>query len=305
MKFLLLQRQKRVIDLTPRNMQIVMVLSIFASELVVMLLLSEMPQLNRWVESLLDASILLLLLSPFYFLVYRPFWSERQRHERQISYLSGQLLTAAEEERRRVTHELHDQCGQTLTALQFGIQTVKRKLPEEAEECRSQVDRLIEVAAQLADELRRVTTQLRPSALDEFGLHLALRSLVKEYSESYPEIALEVRLFRETDLQERLAPAVEDALYRVCQEALTNIARYAAADQVTLRLSLHGRQIALLIEDNGRGFDLEEFWQKRSGFQGIGLLGMRERIRSLGGKFEVRSSPGQGTRIEALLPLLG
>lgn len=296
---------KRPIDLSPRSILVAMTLSIFAVELIVMLLLSELPPLSRWLESLLDATVLIVFLSPFYIFVYRPFWNERQQYERQISYLSRNLLTAAEEERKRVTHELHDECGQTLTALQFGIQTLKRRLPADAGDCSTQVDRLIEVAAQLGDELRKVTTQLRPSALDEFGLHIALRWLMQEFSESYPGVEMDVRLFRETDLEERLPSTVEDAIYRVCQEALTNVARYSLASKVQIRLMLVNSQVVLQIQDNGQGFDLNEFWKKKSGCQGIGLLGMRERTGNLHGSFGILSAPGEGTSIEAIFPLTG
>jgi len=290
--------------LSPRQLLVVIAVGIFIFEALIMLFLGSIPRFSREVEALIDSSVLLLLLTPLYYYVYRPFWEERQQYQRQIQYLSQQLLKATEEERKRITHELHDQCGQTMTALQFGMQALKKRLNNTGPEVTDQIDHLVGVTAQLAGEIRELTTRLRPAVLDELGLFAALRWQIEEFCGNFPDIKLKSRMFRESDLEQRLEPQVEDALYRICQEALTNIVRHARASEVTFRLWQENHFLFLSVADNGIGFDLDQCWLHHQGACGIGLLGMRERAANLGGTLQINSQPGKGTTIQVSFPML-
>lgn len=297
--------KKFILLINPRRLLLIMAAAIFLVETLVMLILSEMPPISRGWEALLDSTILLVLLAPFYLYIYRPFWEESQRQSRQIRYLSQQLLTATEAESKRVAHEIHDQCGQTLTALQFGLQTLKNKMPATNQPAQFQADHLVLMAAQLGNELRDLTTRLRPVVLDQVGLIAALTWQIETFEKNYPDINLTARLLRKTDLEQRLAPAGEDAIFRICQESLTNIARHASASVVLMRVTLENGSVELKIEDNGVGFDLDKCLDHENGECGFGLLGMRERALMGGGSFRVRTAPGQGTTILASFPLTG
>ena len=297
--------KKFILLISPRRLLLIMASAIFAVETLVMLILSEMPPLSRGWEALLDSTILLVLLVPFYLYIYRPFWEERQRQERRVRYLSQKLLTATEAESKRVAHEIHDQCGQTVTALQFGLQTLKNKLSAEDTATLAQADHLVQIAAQMSNEMRDLTTRLRPVVLDQIGLVAALSWQIETFRKNYPDIKLMARLLRKADLDQRLAPASEDALFRICQEALTNIARHAAASIVQVRLTLEQEGVELKIEDNGVGFDLDKCLDHEDGECGFGLLGMQERALMGEGSFHISTAPGQGTCILASFPLAG
>lgn len=297
--------RKFILLINPRRLLLIMAATIFLVETLVMLILSEMPPISRGWEALLDSTILLVLLVPFYLYIYRPFWEERQRQERQIRFLSQRLLTATEAESKRVAHEIHDQCGQTLTALQFGLQTLKNKIPATNQPSQAQADHLVLMAAQLGNELRDLTTRLRPVVLDQVGLVAALTWQIETFQKNYPDISITARLLRKADLEQRLASAGEDAIFRICQESLTNIARHASASVVLMCLTLENGSVELKIEDNGIGFDLDKCLDQEDGECGFGLLGMRERALMGGGTFRISTAPGEGTSIRASFPLTG
>ena len=290
------------LSVPPKMMLLIMAVAIFTAEVLVMVMLGMLDLEEYWVETLLDSTSLLLILTPVYLFFYRPFWVAQKQHEKQIQYLSQQLLKSAEEERKRITSELHDHSGQALTALQFGLQTLKRCMSKEDGDCNRLTDNLIEQTSQLSDDLRSFASRLRPETLDQLGLVSALEVEFKDFSSTYRHIELEHRLVRKEDLAGRLSGAKELAIYRVCQEALTNIVKYAEARQVKIELQLADQKIILQVEDDGVGFDVNKYWfNKRVG--GIGLLGMRERISQLKGRFTIDSAPGEGTLLTVELPL--
>ncbi len=296
--------KKFILLINPRILLIIMATAIFLVETLVMFILNEIPPVSRGLEALLDSTILLLLLTPFYLYIYRPFWEQRQRQERQIRSLSKQLLIATEVESKRIAHEIHDQCGQTLTALQFGLQTLKNKIPANDASSLAQTDYLVQVVAQMSEELRDLTTRLRPVVLDQVGLIAALTWQIETFEKNFSDINIKARLVRRADLAGKLDSNIEDAIFRICQEALTNIARHASATEVLLCLTLEGGRMELKIEDNGVGFELDKCLEHEDGECGFGLLGMRERALMGEGRFNISSAPGQGTRILASFPLL-
>jgi signal transduction histidine kinase len=200
------------------------------------------------------------------------------------------VVEAQELERRRLARELHDQTGQELTSVLLGLKAV-----EEAQSDAERVEALAAVREQVVETLhdvRRLAVELRPKALDDFGLVPALERLRDTFAEQTG-----MRVDLESRLRERLAADVETALYRIVQEALTNIVKHAQASAVSIVLARQGGVVTALIEDDGRGFSPD------GGGEGLGLLGMGERLALLGGKLKVESSPGSGTTIVAEVPL--
>ena len=200
------------------------------------------------------------------------------------------VVEAQELERRRLARELHDQTGQELTSVLLGLKAV-----EEARGDEERAEALAAVRTQVVETLhdvRRLAVELRPKALDDFGLVAALEHLRDTFSEQTG-----MRVDLEANVGDRLPSDVETALYRIVQEALTNIVKHAQARAVSIVLARSGHAITAVIEDDGRGFTTGD----RS--DGLGLLGMGERLALLGGKLKLESSPGAGTTIVAEVPL--
>jgi len=230
-----------------------------------------------------------------------PLWTaldvaQQRQAETDRSELQHRLSIAQEEERRRLSRDLHDQVGQTLTALILEIQAARAggQLPEAADERLKIVQHLAE---DLGRQLHNFATQLRPTALDDLGLEPALRQLVADW---------QVRTGIPTNFQttglaaERFPQATETALFCVVQEALTNIARHAAAQRVGVIVALRDGHAVVIVEDDGRGFDMQRAVPPSSGK--LGLIGMWERVTLAGGTLEIETHPNQGTTVYARIP---
>ena len=220
---------------------------------------------------------------------------EAQRREALRGELLKRVVAAQEAERQRVARELHDATGQSLTALGLGLSAVlnncQRREPEQVEQ---RVHELMDLNSTTLGELRHLIADLRPSHLDDLGLAATLRWYAKDLQ---PRVPFEIRV--EIAGQEQpLDSAVNTALFRVAQEALTNILKYAQARAAWIRLQYEAQAVTLQIEDNGVGFDV----QRVPGRSTWGLLGMQERAELLGGHFELRSYPGSGTRVQVTIP---
>jgi signal transduction histidine kinase len=287
--------------LTPLNLVLLMASAIFLCEVGVMYLLNSLPPLSHEYEAIIDSTILLTFLTPFYFLLYRPFWLEHKRSEEEIKYLTRKLLDSAEAERKKISHDLHDQCGQTLTAIQFRMNALRKSLPTHHLQQKEDVQEIVGLISLLGNELREVTSQLRPSMLDEIGLLPALKALVADFCKQYPSVSVseEYRLAG----QRNISADMEVAIYRVCQESLSNVIKYANASRVSVILETQAEKIVLRVEDNGVGFDAKNLTDTTRAGKGVGLLGLRERVSGLNGEFELISSPGKGTSITIDLPL--
>ncbi len=216
-------------------------------------------------------------------------------HDR-IQQLVQQVITAQEEERRRVARELHDEAGQALIGIKLNLQVLARKIPPELSELRAEADRLRQQVNDAAERLHALSGGLRPPTLDELGLEPALRRLASDFEQN---TSLLVHL-EAAELIARLPQPVEIVCYRIAQEALTNVARHADANQAWIALIQQESQLSLSIKDDGRGFDPASLHTRRDG---LGLLGMRERAAMLGGQLEIVSAPGQGTRLTITVPL--
>jgi len=230
-----------------------------------------------------------------------------QERETQLAELFRQLVNAQEGERQRIARELHDETGQKLTALALGLAAVETSLGNQgAAESRSLVHGLRDVTDQAITELRHIMSDLRPALLDDLGLAPALRSYVQQYTMRHPEINVTLSADRRiSPSARRLPPQYETTLFRVAQEALSNVARHAHAAHVTVALEQRADIVRLEISDNGVGFNPEA---ARPGADapgsGLGLVGMRERVTLVGGRWRIQSAPGQGTQVVVELPML-
>jgi PAS domain S-box-containing protein len=213
----------------------------------------------------------------------------RAEAERARSEFLGRLVFAQEDERRRIAREVHDQFGEQLTALALQIAALKA-WSGERDEWRSRVSSIEEIAQRLDRDVDQLVWQLRPTALDDLGLRAALANYVQDWS---ARVGVPATLHSSGLLDERLPADAETALYRIAQEALTNVAKHAQATNVEIILERRGNQVQLVVEDDGKG--LKSNAQGAGG--GFGLVGMRERAALVGATLEIESSPGAGTTI--------
>ncbi len=214
----------------------------------------------------------------------------------RLHWLSQQILQAQEEERARIARELHDEAAQWLTSLLIRQRLLIRTLPPEM---RPEVEEIQRMTATALEHLRRIALELRPAILDDLGLVEALRWQAEEFQK---KTGLSVTLQIQGHI-ERLSREIELTLYRVSQEALTNIARHAKATRVEMTLNCLGDHLELTISDNGIGFDPEVVRKSRP--RSLGLIGMAERLSLVGGTLEIESAPGKGTRVRARVPASG
>ena len=224
-------------------------------------------------------------------------YAELKDRDARRAELVKKLLSAQEDERRRIARELHDETCQTITALAVGLDTVRRAAsPEDAS---AKLEDARALASRTLDGLHRVIFDLRPSVLDDLGLVSAVRWWVARHLEP---LGVTARLEIE-NLEDRLPPAVEIPVFRAVQEALTNVLRHSGAKTVLIQMSRAAGTLSVEIEDDGRGFTPEDVATPSETGQGLGLLGMRERIEILGGTLTLDSSPGAGTHVAFTVPV--
>jgi signal transduction histidine kinase len=225
-------------------------------------------------------------------------YGELARHEKQLEDLVGKLLAAQEEERRHVAYEVHDGLAQVAVAAHQRLQAFAVRYPPVSEKARKDLDRILRLVQQTVEDSRRIIADLRPTVLDDFGLAVALRQEVEKLRGDGWLVDYEEQLG-----DERLPATMEISLYRIGQEALTNARKHAQTDRIRLELRRRGGTVSLEVRDWGRGFDAEASNGGAGPGERVGLSGMRERVSVLGGEFEVRSRPGEGTSVTAWLPL--
>lgn len=226
-------------------------------------------------------------------------YQELQRKEAISVELLREVISIQEEERKRISRGLHDETSQTLTGLAVGLETAVAALPPGADEVKAKLRELQSLAIKTLDEIHRVIYELRPTLLDDLGLIAA----VKWYAESHLEAA-GIKMYLETAGQERrLAPRVEIAVFRIVQEAITNIVRHARAESTCISLEFRESSVGIYIEDDGAGFTLDKVESSADRRRGLGLLGMKERVELFGGSLSLRSRPGQGTQLAVEIPL--
>ena len=226
-------------------------------------------------------------------------YEELRAGGRRLEVLSSRLVQLQEAERRGLARELHDEIGQSLTGLKLMIERGVRARHAGDQRglgpVQDDIDEALTLVNDLMTRVRDLSMNLRPAMLDDLGLLPALFWHLERYS---TQTGVRVD-FRHSGLDRRLPPQVETAAFRIVQEALTNVARHAAALEARVRIRVERRVLHLRIEDDGRGFDPERAMSGPSS----GLTGMRERARLLKGRLSIETSPGSGTRLAADLPL--
>jgi signal transduction histidine kinase len=244
----------------------------------------------------LGSALLLVVASMIYILRLerqtKARYLELARSRGELQQLSSRLVDAQESERRSISRELHDEIGQSLGALLVDLSRLSASLPPDRPEVKDQVDRMKSVAESSVQAVRNIALLLRPSMLDDLGLGPALEWQGREVSRR-SDIEVEVRA---ENVPGDLPPEYATTVYRLVQEALNNAVRHSGAKTAKVEVEQSGRRIRVRISDDGRGFD-----PKRT--RGLGILGMEERVKRLGGEFTVDSAPSRGTAIIAELPL--
>ena len=225
--------------------------------------------------------------------------TERKLAQDTLQTFSRQLIEAQEDERRRISRELHDQIGQILTAIKMNLHNVQRE--HQTSEISSYVKDNIETVDEALRLVRDLSVELRPPVLDDFGLVTALCWYVDRFTK---RTGLEVDVVIEiSDHNQRYSREVETACFRIAQEALTNIVRHARASQVVLQLVRHGNVLCLSIKDDGVGFDLASLRKRAPRAATLGLISMQERAHAAGGAIEIDSASSEGTEIRFSLNL--
>ena len=244
----------------------------------------------------LAGGLLLVIASMAYILRLERQTRGRYRELAQSRYelerLSSRLVDAQEEERRSISRELHDEVGQSLGALLVDLGRLSTNLPSDGLEIRERLDHMKSLAERTVGTVRDIALLLRPSMLDDLGLVAALEWQGREVSRrSEMEVAVESE-----NVSDDLPDEYKICIYRLVQEALNNAVRHSKARNARVRVATLGNHIAVEVSDDGRGFDPEHT-------RGLGILGMEERVKRLGGTLTVKSSPNQGALVKAELPL--
>jgi signal transduction histidine kinase len=228
---------------------------------------------------------------------YRELLEQSRQMQQQLRLLSRELLSAQEEERKRISRELHDEIAQTLTGINVrlaGLRVDARVGTRDLQEKIASTQQLVEKSV---DIVHRFARELRPTVLDDLGLIPALHSFMGSFA-ARTGVRARLKVFAGV---EALDTAKRTVLFRVAQEALTNVARHAQAGRVEVSIRKLADSVCMTIKDDGRSFQVERA-ARTGGNRHLGLLGMRERLEMVGGSFGVASAPGTGTTIEARLP---
>ncbi|MGZ8539616.1 MAG: PAS domain-containing sensor histidine kinase [Chitinophagaceae bacterium] len=213
----------------------------------------------------------------------------------ELRLLAAHLQSIREEERKRIGREIHDELGQQITAIKMDIAWIDKRITADNPLLKNKLHNVIQLLDGSNRSIRRILSELRPGVLDDRGLLESLDWLGRQLTEN---TGIPVKLTSdETEI--KLPESIATCIFRVCQEAFTNIIRYAGAHHVWISLSIHDDSITVKIEDDGKGFDPSAVQSNKS----FGILGMKERVLSLSGKFELLSTPGEGTKIMINLPV--
>jgi len=217
-----------------------------------------------------------------------------RKYAEKLRGLTWKLVNAQEEERQRLSRELHDEAGQALTALKISLELIYPDLPKNLDDVRTRVQEAIQLTGVTMERIRSLAHTLRPPALDALGLNRTIGDYCRSFAR---KTGLEIKY--QGQVLPKLPEEIQISFYRFLQEALTNIAKHAEAKNVSVELSYDQQVVSLFIEDDGRGFETSDYLDKGNG---IGLMGMKERIDLLGGRMDFQSTPGEGTLLVARVP---
>jgi signal transduction histidine kinase len=229
---------------------------------------------------------------------YSELLRQSDRLQEQLRRLSRQILSAQEDERKRISRELHDVIAQTLTGINIRLATLKKEALLSTKGLDRNIARTQRLVEKSVDIVHQFARELRPAVLDDLGLIPALHSFVKLFSQR-TRIHVHLKAFAGV---EQLDSDQRTILYRVAQEALTNVSRHAQASRVEVDIQKQAGGVCMKISDNGKSFQVEKTLNAK-GRKRLGLLGMKERLDMVGGRFEIESVSGKGTTVTAQIPL--
>jgi len=257
--------------------------------------LGDRDEVLRFILFLTEGSIISWLLD-----AQRRATDEIAHSREQLQALSDHLHTVRESEQKRIALEIHDELGQALTGVKMGVHWLSRQIAEKNgylkdSDISGKLDELLKTIDTTVLSIRRIATELRPSVLDDFGLVAAIEWQIQEF-ERMSGIPCD---FRSEIGEVEIDPEVSTAVFRIFQEALTNIARHSAASTVEVRLTIQADGLLLLVTDDGRGVEPEALRNKRS----LGILGMKERAKLVGGTVSLTTLTAGGTEVRLIVPL--
>jgi signal transduction histidine kinase len=295
---------------SPVRILAIMLISVFFAEAILLTsahLSGPVPVLG---EAFFDASALVVLLSPFfYFFLFRPLQmhiAERKAVEellresgKRIRSLSSHILTAQETERRRISRELHDELGQALALIKLKVRFIEQNLHQDRELLREECESIFWYLNQVIENVRRLSLDMSPVALEKLGLTESIRLLVDDFARAHAsvEVARDI-----TNIDRLFAEDADVIIYRIIQEALTNVARHAQAAHVLVAVEKREDNVLLVVEDDGKGFNAAQLATGMVDKRGLGLAIMAERARMLDGFIDIQSQEGKGTRITVSIP---
>jgi len=220
-----------------------------------------------------------------------------KQSEKNMRYLASQLLSAQEDERKRLSRELHDELGHALLALKLQVESVEEQLLPQQVTLKREAKKILEFINSTIEEVRRLYLDLSPGDLEDLGLSTALHSLIDDFSQLQKHIRWTIKL---DNLDGLFALSTQTAIYRIVQEALTNIGKHAKPKNVFLRIKREKQEVSFTIEDDGIGFDRHKVVNEK---RTLGLLTMEERVKILGGTFELWSQENRGAKISFIIPI--
>ncbi|NIM13597.1 MAG: PAS domain S-box protein [Candidatus Aminicenantes bacterium] len=219
--------------------------------------------------------------------------------EEMLRFLSTRLFEAHEQERSRLSKELHDQLGHDLVLFKSWLRSIEKKLEERQTLLKKECENTIAAVDEIIENVRRISRDLMPSILEDLGLVASIQWLVENFSDQH---AIQVTLDL-ADIDHLFSREAQINLYRIFQEILTNVSKHASATQVSVVVKEENGDITFRVRDNGKGFELSKVRERKFNTRGVGLTAMTERIHMLGGTFEVHSQPGEGTEIRIRVPI--
>ena len=222
-----------------------------------------------------------------------------QESERKLRHLASRLLSAQEDERKRLSRELHDELGHALLTLKLQIASVEEELSPEQISLKNEINKILKSVGSTIEEVRRLYLDLTPGDLEDLGLTVALRSLIEDFADLQKQIKWTIKI---GGLDGLFSLPIQTAIYRVVQEALTNIGKYASPAKVFVEIKRVNQGLSFVIKDDGIGFERDEVFNEE---KTLGLLAMEERVKILGGSFELWSRKNQGTKISFTIPIPG
>jgi len=223
---------------------------------------------------------------------------EIAQEREKLEHLTKKLIISQEDERRKISRELHDEAGQLMSTLKINLEMMGKKLPHNLKTIAKLIKKSTELVDQSSYEIKRLCTNLHPSVLESLGLRAALSSYIEHFQKSY---GIETE-FNYGGVEERFSFEIERVIYRVVQESLNNISKHARASKLTVSLLDTPVSIIVTIEDNGVGFDVKSTLSSQEVNRGLGLLGIKERVSLVKGQVSIKSKKGKGTVIRLEIP---